>query len=203
MSYTPPPAPNPAPSPFGGPNGAYVPPPPPPSKKSPWLFVGLGCGLLILLSFGGCVLLLGSVGKNIAAEMKKPLDTKAVLADLGDIPKYPDAQLSENMTKAQRAVFGNAIMKAAMKGNEPKVAAFQTKDGVDKVLTWYDKAMDKAGYEPAASTKFPNMGNGSADQKQYRKGADGVVVQVQRNTADETGKNPTLIVVVRMNNMKE
>lgn len=201
MSYTPPPQ-NQGPAPFGNQNAPYIPPPPPPSRKSPWLSVGLGCGLLILLSFGGCVILGMNMGKQIAADMQKPLDKQAVLAGMGDIPKYPGAQLSEMMTKAQRSVFNNPLMSAAMKGNKPEVAAFETKDDTTKVAAWYDKAMDKAGYEPSTSTTLPNMGNGATEQKQYRKGADGAVIQVQRNTKS-TSEYPTLIVIVRMPNMKE
>ncbi len=201
MSYTPPPASEQGPSPFGNQNAPYVPPPPPPSRKSPWLFVGLGCGLLMLLSFGGCILFVGNLGKNIAADMQKPLDKKAVMASMGDVPMYPDAPLSEMMTKAQRSVFNNPLMKGAMKGNTMEVAAFETKDSAEKVGEWYDKAMDKAGYEPMKSTKMPNMGNGSAEQKQYRKGADAVLIQAQPSKGSSSAA--TTIVIVRMPNFKE
>ena len=202
MSYTPPPAPNQAPPPFGGPNGAYVPPPPPPRKKSPWLFVGLGCGLLALLSFGGCVLLLGSMGNNIAAEMKKPLDKKAVLAGMGEIPQYPGSQLSEQMTKIQRATFSNPMMKLVTKGTTPEVAAFETKDEGTKVLEWYGKKMDGLGYEPSTSIQMPDMGKGTMDQKQYRKGTDAVIIQTQPNPSDSNA-NKTVFVIIQMKNIKE
>ena len=47
--------------------------PPPPSRRgtSPWVWVGLGCGLLVLLTVGGCIAFISYAGRNFAQMMEE------------------------------------------------------------------------------------------------------------------------------------
>lgn len=162
--------------------GAYVPPPPPArARRSPWLYVGIGCGLLFLLVVGGCVAALGIMGNRIQQEMKKPINKQEVLAALKDAPIYPNAQFHEQATKGGRA--GLSLMSRFLPAESTAVAAFVTADDDDKVLSWYEKKLPTLGYQPATqggNVNF-NAGAAGAKQRQYKKGQDMLMVQVQPN----------------------
>jgi hypothetical protein len=153
----------------------YVPPPPPAtSRRSPWLYVALGCGLFTVLLVGGCVAFISIAGNKLAQEMKKPLDKAALQREMADVPTYPGAKIDEKSTKAAGAVFG--FMKGMMKkGQSMTFAAYTTPDDDAKVLAWYDKAMTAAGYQRAKGTaKSGNV----EEQRMYRKGDVIVMVQI-------------------------
>jgi hypothetical protein len=113
------------------------------ARLSPWVFAGIGClGVVALgvVSIGGIGLM---VAKNIKEEMAKPIDKAAVLRDL-NVPIHPNATLDEATTRSLRA--GMASM-ARMTNLQMSMAAFQLGAPADEVLSWYEKELEKQGYQ--------------------------------------------------------
>lgn len=164
----------------------------PPRRRSPWLYVGLGCGLLTLLTVGGVIAASYMFVNKIKSEIAKPIDKTAVIKSLGDLPVYPGAQFNENMTKAQRATF--AAMAKVMPTTSISAAAFETPDKSDKVFDWYDTKLTSLGYSSYDGGNMTGLGSDKYAQQQYKKGDDLALVQVQRHPQAE-GKN--LLVLIR------
>jgi hypothetical protein len=143
----------------------------PKKGRSPWIWVGLGCGLTALLAFGGCVALLGIVGQKAAREMGKPLTQKDALAKLGDIPIYQPSTFDELMTKG--AQIGSSLVPGGFIAGS---AAFDTNDEPAKVLAWYQQALTAKGYH-----QLPNQPtfNSNLTQASFQKESDSILVQVQ------------------------
>jgi hypothetical protein len=166
----------------------------PKKAKSPWLYVGLGCLGLFVLTFGGCAVFVMSAKNKIEAEMKKPLDKEALKQEMGDIPVYPNATLDEKVTKATRAGVG--IMSFALQGKKMSMAAYSIKEPIADALAWYDQKMPEAGYAPAKKT---------ADMKKFQFGPRGgeshifvkdrEMVQVQ---SQEGKSEKNVLIVMRM-----
>ena len=92
---------------------SYTPPTPslePPGRrpKSPWLYVSLGCGFLVLLAFGGCVGAGVMLSNKVNQEMKLPVTEAQVTHDLGDMPRYPGAKLDTQTTHS--GADGNDVL---------------------------------------------------------------------------------------------
>jgi hypothetical protein len=178
---------------YNNPGGAYIPPPPAADRRrSPWLFVGIGCGALALLAVVAMAIFIGNLSKNIQAEMKKPYDIAQVKRSLKDAPQYPNSQFDETMSKAVRA--GMSTVARMMPADETVVIAYKTTDAPDKVIGWYDDAMPKKGYTADTAGQMP--GRAGVQQAQYKKGNDRVLVQAQ---SQEQG---TIISVIRFNGFK-
>ena len=136
---------------FGsGQYAGYSPPPPPrPASKSPWLYISLGCGMMILLLFGGCVAVGVVFTNKMKASMKTPLNATEINATLGDTPRYPNATLNIPMSKAMRVPMGmfNVMFGSASGGG----AVFATSDSFPTVKVWYDGKLQAGGYTPTKS----------------------------------------------------
>jgi hypothetical protein len=174
---------------YNNPGGAYVPPPPPAARRSPWMFVGIGCGALVLIAVIGMAVLFGNLSKTIGEEMKKPFDVVQVKKSLKDMPEYPNAQFDETMSKAVRG--GLSIFAKMMPAEETVAIGYKTSDTPDKVLTWFDENMPKHGYVADTSG-----GQANVKQNQYKKGNDRVIVQAQEQ------QGGTVISVIRFNGFK-
>lgn len=174
----------------------YTPPPPPPPAKtrSPWLYVGLGCGLLAVLVMGGCVAAAMFAGRQITEDMKKPINRQETMAALADTPIYPGATFNETGSKAGRASLG--LMKRVIPADSTAIAAFVTKDNRETVQGWYDKKMPALGYQPVTGGGANFAGNG---QRQYKKDKNMVIVQVQNAKKTEG----STIMLMRFNNIRE
>jgi len=170
----------------------YIPPPPAP-RRSPLLYFGIGCGVLLLL-MAGCA---GYFVNQFMIAANKPLDKDAALKAMGDAPIYPGAQLNETMTKTQRVIaHGFGRMTPA---DRLEAVAYSTVDSPEQVLAWYEKTMPKKGFEESASGDYSKFGRGTL-QKQYRKGNDLVLVQAQQQTRETDN---TVLVLMRFYNLRE
>ncbi|WP_404789002.1 hypothetical protein [Altericista sp. CCNU0014] len=164
-----------------------VSPPGPKRPRSPWVWVGLGCGTALLLTFGGCVLLFGTIGQRAAQEMGKPLDRQEAIAKLGDTPIYQPSTFNETMTKGAR--LGSSIFPGAM----VSAAAFNTSDGPDKVIGWYEQQLAAKGYRRMPEQFNPN---GKSKQATFQNKSEGIIVQMD-DVAGAAGsqKNYTLLLM--------
>jgi hypothetical protein len=161
----------------------------PKKPRSPWVWVGLGCGTAILLTFGGCVAFLGLVGQRAAQEMGKPLDRKEVLAKLGDTPIYQPSTFNETMTKGAR--IGSSLFPGQMMS----AAAFNTGDTPKQIITWYEQQLSSKGYQKLSEQ--PSL-NRESTQVQFQKQSDGIIVQVQEATATSPKGYTFLLMRMRL-----
>ena len=162
--------------------GAYTPPPPPAARRSPWLWVALGCGGAVLLGFVGCASISAVFMNRMKTEMSKPLDKAAIKKGLKDTPIYPGATLDENGTKGAHVgigLFKGMGGKAGEVINSMEIAAFKTPDSADKILAWYDTTLTKDGYKQVRSQQSPVSGG---EQHSYQRGSDVVMVQIPQST---------------------
>jgi predicted ATP-binding protein involved in virulence len=158
----------------------------PKKPRSPWVWVGLGCGTAALLTFGGCAALLSLVGQRAAQEMKKPLNQKEVLAKLGDIPIYQPSTFNESMTKGAR--FGSSLFPGSMMS----AAAFDTSDSPNQIVDWYEQQLSAKGYK--RMPEQPNL-NSKLKQVQFQKQSESIIVQVQETSASGPQKSYTLLLM--------
>lgn len=170
------------------PSGAYTPPPLPRRGLSPWAYVGIGCGVLTLIGFGGCAY----VAVSITQAMNQPLDKKAALAELDDIPLYPGVQLDETTTKATRTSVG--FFRFATQGRMA-IVAFRSPDAPGKVLNWYAEKMPASGYSQGPSGHTEITGRSQAEQVRYLKNDIDVIVQAQPSPEGGSG---TMLILMRM-----
>jgi hypothetical protein len=177
----------------------YIPPPPPAKRRSPWMFVGIGCGLLFLLVVGGIAVVSVTFVNKVKTAMNAPFDKEAALKSLEDVPIYPGATVDEQTSKAQRAVF--QIMEKVMPAESMTALAFVTEDDSDKIIDWYNKKLESLGYSQHESGSMSGAGSSTIAQQQYKKGKDVVMVQIQRNTRPkEEGTN--FLILLRLKNIK-
>lgn len=172
----------------------YVPPPPPPRQgRSPWLWVGLGCGLLVLLTFGGCVAATLLVGNRMQEEMrraeKEPLTEQQVRAALRPVPIYPGAKVDIPETKMLRVVtktvggFTRALTRGKM---TMEMAVFRAPAPPDKVIGWYDtKFADWRKLDPRSGGVFSGQTEAITDSRGYARGDQQVIVQVGPHRGEE------------------
>jgi hypothetical protein len=164
----------------------------PKKGQSPWMWVGIGCGITALLAFGGCVAFVGIVGQKAAQQMGKPLTQKEAMAKLGDIPIYQPSTFNETMTKG--AQFGSSLVPGEFISGS---AAFDTNDGPDKVIDWYQQELAAKGYHQLP--KQPTL-NSNLTQASFQKESDGILIQVQ-DSSSRSGNKYTLLLM-RMNLLK-
>jgi hypothetical protein len=158
------------------------------SKKprSPWMWVGLGCGVTILLTFGGCVALLGFFGNRAVQEISKPLDQKELLAKLGDAPIYQPSTFNEVMTKGAR--FGSSLFPGEMFS----AAAFDTSDQPNQVIGWYQQQLTERGYQ-----KQPGQSHSDSKitQASFQRGSESIIVQIQEATSATSPQKYTFLLM--------
>lgn len=189
---------------YDGPGQAspYVPPPPPPPARrgrSPWLWVAVGCGLLLLLGFGGCGALFYIVGQRAAETAKRPVTKEQVLGSLGKVPIYPGAQLDLKASQRLRVVseaanvFGNVFSGGKLQAG---MAAFQAPAPPEKVSQWYDEQFE--GWQKADTRPQPGLGTDAVKithARQYQRGNSTVQVQVGRRDDQRSGSYLILFVI--------
>jgi hypothetical protein len=167
-----------------------------PKKKSPWLYVGLGCLGLFVLTFGGCAIL-GVVGFNkMKAEIKKPLNKETLKQEMAGIPEYPNTTLNEEATKGMRAAMG--LMSMAMQGKKISMVAYDTKESPADIIAWYEPKMVEAGYETSdtSSASLKKMGINTSSKGVVRMFIkDQEMVQVQ---SQEGSKEKNVLILLRM-----
>ena len=150
------------------------------------MWVGLGCGVTVLLTFGGCVAFLGFVGNRAAQEMSKPLNQKEVIAKLGDTPIYQPSTFNEIMTKGAR--IGSSLFPGEM----ISAAAFDTSDEPNQIIDWYQQQLTEQGYQ-----KLPGQSkaNSKITQASFQKGSESIIVQVQEATSATRPKKYTFLLM--------
>jgi hypothetical protein len=177
---------------YGAPVGPQFQPVPPRRRSSawPWLLGGCGgCALLVIVA----MVVMGMGAANFvrsAARDIGPVDAKSVQQNLGEVPLYPGSTLNVAATQGILTTF-RLIERAA--GKQPgaifrAVALMETTDTPDKVLEYYDRELQGAGWKQAQA-----RGGGSSQGRQaaYQKGNEMVMVQVQQ----QQGK--TMITLMR------
>jgi hypothetical protein len=148
------------------------------------MWVGLGCGVTILLTFGGCVAFLGFVGNRAVQEVSKPLDQKEVLDKLGDTPIYQPSTFNEMMTKGAR--IGSSLFPGEM----VSAAAFDTSDEPTQVIDWYQSQLQASGYK-----KIQSNSNNQITQAGFQKGSENIIVQVQEATTATSSQKYTFLLM--------
>jgi hypothetical protein len=180
--------PNPGPPP-GTPFQHGAPFSPPPRRSGvPWWgwtlgCCGVGCGLVVLLLSIGAVRLFSTVNTAMQAAMKTPVTSATVRQDLGaDVPFYPRGTL--DLTATQGASVGTRMVGGFTAGKlKMGVAVFNTQDEPDRVFAYYEKQLKANGWQRMTNTGGTTGGrrNGVAyEQRQYGKGQDLVMLQVQQ-----------------------
>jgi hypothetical protein len=140
-------------------------------SRSPWMWVGIGCGVSALLAFGGCIAFVGFVGQKAAQEMGKPIGQQEAIAKLGDVPIYQPSTFNETMTKG--AQFGSSLIPGQIVS---AAVAFETQDNPDRIIRWYQQELAAKGYHQLP--KQPTLSD-NITQASFQKESDGILVQVQ------------------------
>jgi len=170
------------------PNNNYQPPLPTPPKagRSPFVYVAAGCGLLTLITMGGCIMLAVNVKNKMVQEQNKPLSVATVEQDLKDIPKPKGAVVDIKQSKVYRATFkaGEAVGFGKVKTT---AGVYTVKGEPEDIVAWYDKVMiSKEGWEVApGKTSFQNQKTGVRTQRQYIKGKNQLMVMVGPATEEK------------------
>ena len=191
----------------------YYPPPPAPARRgrSPWVWVGLGCGLVSLLFIGGCLTVAFVGGKRLVEQVEQsqnqPLTEQEVRRALEGTPIYPDARVDIPMSKTLRAVASvTSGITGALTGGRGKMAAgaFRAPAPPPKVIAWYDQKF--AGWQRGnAGARMIDLGRQDnenrgvemTERRQYTNAKNGQQVQVQvgRLRGDDQNSLVTLIVI--------
>jgi hypothetical protein len=166
----------------------------PKKSRSPWMWVGIGCGVTTLLAFGGCVAFLSVVGQKAAQEMGKPITKEDAIAKLGDIPIYQPSRFNETMTKG--AQFGSSLIPGQIVS---AAVAFETQDNPERVIRWYQQALAAKGYHQLP--KQPTF-NSDLTQASFQKESDGILVQVQ-DSRSSAKAYMLLLMRMRLSNAKK
>lgn len=167
---------------FDSGSGGYAPPAP---KKalSPWAWVGIGCGTITLLGFGGCIAM-GVMFKNA---MEKTASPEEVMSELksAEVPIYPGAIFDEKATKAAGAAGG---MMGMFSGGKIKMhmGAFSAADPASKVQEFYQDKLGPIGYS-TMNQEVKNPAGRNMEQRQYKKDGVMVMVQTQNPAPGKTG----------------
>jgi len=134
------------------PPGAYPPGAPPAKRGKPWwvwLLGGCGCFMLVcLLTVAGGIWWFTSQINNALKDVG-PIDEATVARNLGEIPVYPGAKLDPETTKWVLAACRFFEKWAGERPGSMVEAGgfFQTGDSSDKIIAFYDKHMDRAGWK--------------------------------------------------------
>jgi hypothetical protein len=141
----------------------------PKKPTSPWVWVGLGCGITALIAFGGCVGL-GILGQRAVEEFNKPVDPKEAIAKLGDIPIYQPSTFNELSTKSAR--LGGSIVPGAL----VSIVSFDTSDPPNQVMKWYEQKLADKGYRKRSVPSVPD-GLGGLTQVHFQRQTEDIMVQ--------------------------
>lgn len=160
----------------------------PRKPRSPWMWVALGCGVSVLLTFGGCVAFLGYVGNRAAQEMRKPLDQKAVLAKLGDTPIYQPSTFNESATKGAR--IGSSLFPGEM----VSAAAFDTSSKPNDIFDWYEQQLTAQGYRRLPEQTFPGS---KVTQISFQRQSENIIVQVEEASTDSQKQYTFVLIRVK------
>lgn len=184
----------------------YIPPEPAaPARRglSPWAWVGIGCGLLALLSFGGCAALIFVGGRQITSAVEQaqnaPLTEQQVINAVKPIPIYPGAQVDIAASKTVRAIFQvTSGFTGALTGGKMKMAAgaFDVSAPPDKVIAWYDQKFE--GWRRNDPKNQRNLGGKDVsitDMRGYAKGDQQVQVHVGPKKGD-TKKSGLMLILL-------
>ena len=169
--------------------GGYTPPPPsmngmPRKGRSPWVYVGLGCGGLAVLSFAGCVAFGVIIANKAKQEMSRPVSEASIKQGLGDVLVYPDAQLDVNTTHGMNITMP-IFRKLFSSKDDGTVGVFRSEDSLDKVLSWYDKKLTAKGFKKAST--------GQSQMVCFQKGTEVVGIQETNSAKVDKGTAFTLL----------
>jgi hypothetical protein len=170
------------------PQGTYPPPGPPlsppgqpPRRRTPWwVWVLSGCGGCAVLALIALIVIsvmtVNAVQK--AAKEIGPISNASVRQSLGaDVPLYPGSTLDPTSTQFAAVTIRTMLGGRLIKG----IGAMFTQDSPEKVLQFYSDQLKANGWQAG-----PQQNTGMQEQHQYRKGADMVLVQVQRQPGQGT-----------------
>ena len=174
---------------------SFSPPPPPKRRLSPWAVTGIGCAVLLVGSVIGIGIVVVSVSNNMKEEMKKPLNTQQILADLGDTPLYPKIKFDEQVSKAGRA--GMLTLARFMPAKKVTIAGFRTDDSAAQVYSWYEEKLAAQGFRR-------EEGRSNRGGHAYRKDNDMIIAQMNRSKSESNDKSePNSMMLMRFDGMKQ
>ncbi len=167
--------------------GGYTPPPPsmdgmPRKSRSPWVYVGLGCGGLAVLSFAGCVAAGIVIANKAKQEMSRPISEASIKQGLGSVPVYPNAQLDVNTTHGVNIAMP-MLRKEFSAQDDGTTGVFRTEDSMDKVMSWYEKKLSAIGFKEISTASQLTC---------FQKGTELVGLQETASAKSEKGTAFTL-----------
>ena len=176
---------------YRDPGDSYIPPPPPKPKRSPWMFVGIGCGVMALLVAGAFGLLTNQIYQEIK---NNPLTAEKIRQEMGDSPVYPGAEIDIEMTQAQYAGLKVGGMFGKLKAEKVATETRLTSDSSEDVHDYYWKLMTSRRYK-----SLPQPEIAQARAVLYRKDNDALLVQTQ--PIPKLGGNA--IILIRFTNLQD
>ena len=128
--------------------------------------------------------------------MNGPLSPLARMNALKDLPKFPTASYDDMATRSQLPTEqGFAASFGAKKVDS---LGYSTVISPAQVIAWYDREMPNAGYQPDTATDLSKIFR-EVQTRQYRKGSEVVLLQVQNRTQME---RDTVILVFRFSGVE-
>jgi hypothetical protein len=163
--------------------GAYAPPPP---KKglSPWAWVGIGCGSITLLGFGGCAFLTYRVVNSINNAVAPEVSLKAIQD--AQIPIYPGSEMDEPATKVAGGTL-NLMAGMMGKGVKMNMVAFRCPEVAAKVHSWYAEKTTAMSFAEQSNGDRNGAVGRNMEQHMYVKGDEMILVQTQDPEGGKTG----------------
>ena len=160
--------------------------------RSPWMSVGIGCGVLATLGLGGCV----ALAVLVKTAIDTPIDPVKNLAALQamKIPVYPGATLNPALSKAN----GKALSAmTTLTGGKAKVtaAALDAPASVLVVRRWYGAKLPALGFKEESSQENA-AALGRVDQVQWGRGEEKLLVQYMAQP--EAGKSGSVVTLARI-----
>ncbi|MGC4045649.1 MAG: hypothetical protein QM758_17800 [Armatimonas sp.] len=162
---------------------AYT-PPPPKRGLSPWAWVGIGCGTITLLGFGGCAFLAYRVVQEVN-NIAPPEQSLKTIQD-AKIPIYPGATMDPMATKYAGGTI-NIMGKMLGKNVKTAMVAFSCSDPASKVHLWYKERITAMGYSEQAGGDRGNPAGRNVEQHMFVKGDEMVLIQTQDPTTNKSG----------------
>ena len=159
---------------------------------SPWMSVGIGCGVLAALGAGGCV----ALGLLLKSAIDTPIDPQKNLATLQalKIPVYPGATLNPGLSKMNGKALSTLT---TLTGGKAKVtaAALDAPASVLAVRRWYGEKLPSLGFKEESSQENAAIGS-RVDQVQWGRGEEKLLVQYA--ASPEAGKTGSVVTLARV-----
>jgi hypothetical protein len=159
------------------------------------VWVGIGCGLLALLTFGGCIAVGVFVGRQAAEEQRRPVTEQQIKEDLKQAPVYPGARVDVEASKQLR-VGSSVVSRMSLGKFDVGTGVFRVPAPPDKVIDWYDAKL--TGWRRVNTRERRNLGGRDiavTDTRQYLRGDKQLLVQVGQKSGERKTSHLVLMLI--------